>query len=146
MKIKEKILAQLSSNRKSLTKYNMSLMSDLKTAVEDMNSYDLESSHNNASSEYENALGLMEQARVAADKYIESSREFDDDMSMQWDSYTTARDLYFEVSNQLQDLGVPESPELSDLGNAVANGEEAGQKAYSDYENGFSEHNELVDI
>jgi len=141
---KEKFLAELKKQRP--TKVNLSMVSDLSEAVTEMKSYDLEGKFSTAKSEYENALGLMEQARNAADKYIEANRDFDDAANEQWGSYETAKELYFEVYNQLQDLGVSESPEISDFGNAVAEGEAAGQKAYDQTQSEFSEHNELVDI
>jgi len=141
---KEKFLAELSKQRP--TKINLSAVSDLSEAVTEMRSYDLENKFNVAFTEYENALGLMEQARNAADKYVEAERAFTDASDEHWASYETARDLYFDVYNQLQDLGVSESPEVSDFGIAVADGEEAGQKAFDHTQNDFSEHNELVDI
>jgi hypothetical protein len=141
---KEKFLAELQKQRPS--KVNLSMVSDLSEAVTEMRSYDLEGKFSTAMTEYENALGLMEQARNAADKYIEANRDFDDAASEHWATYETARDLYFEISNQLQDLGVSESPEISDFGNAVAEGEAAGQKAFDQTQSEFSEHNELVDI
>ena len=141
---KEKFLAELKRQRP--TKVNLSMVSDLSEAVTEMRSYDLENKFDVAFTEYENALGLMEQARNAADRYIEASRNFDDAANEHWGSYETARDLYFEVYNQLQDLGVSESPEISDFGNAVAEGETAGQKAFDQTQSEFSEHNELVDI
>ena len=141
---KEKFLAEL--NKKRPTKVNLSMVSDLSEAVTEMKSYDLEGKFSTAKSEYENALGLMDQARNAADKYIEAERAFTDASDEHWGSYETARDLYFEVYNQLQDLGVSESPEISDFGNAVADGETAGQKAFEQTQSEFSEHNELVDI
>jgi hypothetical protein len=141
---KEKFLAELKRQRP--TKVNLSMVSDLSEAVAEMRSYDLEGKFSTAMTEYDNALGLMEQARNAADKYIEANRDFDDAANEQWGSYETARDLYFEVYNQLQDLGVSESPEISDFGNAVSDGETAGQKAYDQTQSEFSEHNELVDI
>tara|TARA_R100001143_G_scaffold19592_1_gene20992 strand:+ start:420 stop:863 length:444 start_codon:yes stop_codon:yes gene_type:complete len=141
---KEKFLAELSKKRP--TKVNLSMVSDLSEAVTEMKSYDLEGKFSTTKSEYENALGLMEQARNAADKYIEASRDFDDASNEQWEAYQKARDLYFEVYNQLQDLGVSESPEISDFGNAVSDGEEAGRKAFDQSEQFGSQHNELVDI
>ena len=141
---KENFLAELKKQRP--TKVNLSMVSDLSEAVTEMRSYDLEGKFSTAKSEYENALGLMEQARNAADKYIEAERGFTDASDEHWASFETARDLYFEVSNQLQDLGVSESPEISDFGNAVSEGEEAGMRAFDHTQNDFSEHNELVDI
>ena len=141
---KEKFLAELKRQRP--TKVNLSMVSDLSEAITEMKSYDVEGKYNTALADYENAVNLMEQAMNAADRYVTSEREFGDTASEHWASYETARDLYFEVSNQLQDLGVSESPEISDFGNEVANGEAAGQKAYDQSENSFSDHNELVDI
>ena len=141
---KEKFLAELKRQRP--TKVNLSMVSDLSEAVTEMRSYDLENKFDVAFTEYENALGLMEQARNAADRYIEASRNFDAAANEHWGSYETARDLYFEVYNQLQDLGVSESPEISDFGNAVAEGETAGQKAFEQTQSEFSEHNDLVDV
>ena len=142
---KEKFFVELNKKRPS-KKLALSMMSDLSEAITEMKSFELENKFDVAFTEYENALGLMEQARNAADKYIEASRDFDDAASEHWGSYETARDLYFEVYNQLQDLGVSESPEISDFGNAVADGETAGQKAFDQTQSEFSEHNELVDI
>jgi hypothetical protein len=141
---KEKFFAEL--NKKRPSKVNLSMVSDLSEAVTEMRSYDLEGKFSIAMSEYDNALGLMDQARNAADKYIEASRDFDDAASEHWGSYETARDLYFEVYNQLQDLGVSESPEISDFGNAVGDGETAGQKAFEQTQSEFGQHNELVDV
>ena len=141
---KEKFLAELKRQRP--TKVNLSMVSDLSEAVTEMRSYDLEGKFSTAMTEYDNAIRLMDEARNAADKYIEAGRDFDNAANEQWGAYETARDLYFEVYNQLQDLGVSESPEISDFGNAVAEGEEAGQKAFEQTQSEFSEHNELVDI
>ena len=141
---KEKFLAELKRQRP--TKVNLSMVSDLSEAVTEMRSYDLEGKFSTAMTEYDNAIRLMDEARNAADKYIEAGRDFDNAANEQWGAYETARDLYFEVYNQLQDLGVSESPEISDFGNAVAEGEEAGQKAFDQTQSEFSEHNELVDI
>ena len=141
---KEKFFTELKKQKP--TKINLSLVSDLSEAIAEMRSYDLEGKFSTAMTEYNNAIRLMDEVRNAADKYIEANRDFDDAASEQWGSYETARDLYFEVSNQLQDLGVSESPEISDFGNAVAEGEVAGQKAFDQTQDEFSEHNELVDV
>jgi hypothetical protein len=141
---KEKFLAELRKQRP--TKVNLSMVSDLSEAVAEMRSYDLENKYNVAFTEYENALHLREQAMNAADKYISSYNDFSNDADEHWASYETAKELYFEVSNQLQDLGVSESPEISDFGNAVVDGEAEGQKAFEQTQSEFSEHNELVDI
>jgi len=141
---KEKFFAELKKQRP--TKVNLSMVSDLSEAITEMKSYDLENEYNVAFTEYENALGLMNQARNAADKYISSYDDFSNNADFHWEAYQKAKDLYFEIYNQLQDLGVSESPEISDFGNAVADGETAGQKAFDQTQSEFSEHNELVDL
>ena len=141
----QKFFAELNKKRPS-KKLALSLMSDLSEAITEMKSYDLENKYDVAFTEYENALGLREQAMNAADKYIEANRVFDDNIQEQWASYQQASDLYHEIYNQLQDLGFEESPEISDLGNDLAEGETAGQKAFDQTQSEFSEHNELVDI
>ena len=144
---KEKFLHQLSRQKDgNVKKLNLSAMSDLADAINDMQSYDLEYSYSTTFTEYEYALGLMEQAKAAADKYIEASNAFDVDNNNQWDAYQKANDLHTEVSNQLYDLGIEESPELAKYGGFLAEAETQGQKAFEQTQSDFPEHNELVDI
>ena len=142
---KKQFLSEVSKHKGS-KKYTLSLMSDLASAVEEMKSYDLEGKFNAVKSEYTEAVNLMEQARNAADRYIPLANDFETSTNEQWESYEKARDIYFEVTNQLQDLGVDESPEISDIGNEIADGETIGQKAFDQTQNEFDNHNELVDI
>ena len=141
---KEKFLAELKKQRP--TKVNLSMVSDLSEAVTEMRSYDLENKFDVAFTEYENALGLMEQARNAADKYIPAYSDFETASYEQWESHQKASDLYHEIYNQLQDLGVEGSPEISDLGNELADGETAGQKGFEQTQSDFGEHNQILDI
>ena len=141
---KKQFLASIS--KKDPKKYALSLLTDLQSSLEEMKSYDLEGLFSTTLSDYNNAISLMEQAKNAADKYIESNREFEDANTEQWASYEISRDTYFEISNQLSDLGIEESSELSNYGNEVANGEEAGQKAFEQTQSEFPDHNELLDI
>jgi hypothetical protein len=140
----QKFFAEL--NKRKPSKINLSLMSDLSSAVEDMRSYDLEGKYNTAITEYNNALTLLDNTRIAADKYVTDYSEFETASVEFWDSYQKARDIYFEITNQLQDLGVNESPEISNFGNEIADGEAAGQKSFDQTQNEFNDHNELVDI
>jgi hypothetical protein len=142
---KEKFLAELNKKRPS-KKLALSMMSDLSEAIATMKAFDLENKYDVAFTEYENALGLMEQARNAADKYIGAKSDFVDSGNEHWASYETASELYHEIYNQLRDLGVDESPEISDLGNDLAEGENAGVEFFEKTQSEFSEHNELVDI
>ena len=144
---KEKFLQQLSRQKDgNVKKLNLSAMSDLADAINDMQSYDLEYSYSTAFTEYEYALGLMEQAKSAADKYVSTYDSFSDDADNQWEAYQKASDLYSEVSSQLYDLGIEESPELAKYGDFLAEAETQGQKAFQQTQEDFPEHNELVDI
>ena len=144
---KEKFLHQLSRQKDgNVKKLNLSAMSDLADAINDMQSYDLEYSYSTTFTEYEYALGLMEQAKAAADKYVSTYDSFSDDADNQWEAYQKASDLYSEVSSQLYDLGIEESPELAKYGDFLAEGETQGQKAFEQTQSEFSEHNELVDL
>ena len=144
---KEKFLQQLSRQKDgNVKKLNLSAMSDLADAINDMQSYDLEYEFSTAFTEYEYALGLMEQAIAAADKYIPAYSKFEEMSSVQWEAYQKASDLYSEVSSQLYDLGIEESPELAKYGDFLAEAETQGQKAFQQTQEDFPEHNELVDI
>ena len=143
---KEKILAKLSDQRKGLKKLNLSMVSDLQTAIEDMKSYDLRDSYNIAFTDYEYALGLMLEARTAVREYLQTSDKYNDDMNDQWASYQEASRLYGEITEQLYSLGIDESPEIEQYGTDLAEGETEGQDAYSRYESDFPDHNELVDL
>ena len=141
---KEKFLAELKRQRP--TKINLALMSDLKDLVAEMKSYDLESKFSTAMSDYDNAIRLMDEARNAADKYVPAYSEFETASYEHWEVYRKAQETYFEITNRLQDLGVSESPELSDLFSEIANGEEVGMKSNEQTQSEFPDHNELVDI
>ena len=142
---KEKFFAALNKKR-PIKKLALSMISDLSEAITKMKSFDLENEYSVAFTEYENALYLMDEARKAADDYITSSNKFDDAINEQWEAYQAASDVYGQISQQLFDLGIDESPELSQYGDDLAEGETAGQKAFDQTQSEFSEHNELVDI
>ena len=146
MNKKEKILQQLSDQRIAAKKYSLSLMSDLQVAIDEVKSFDLEYSFDKVFTEYEVALFALEEAKRTADKYIEEKRIFVDNADAQWESYQRASELYSQISNQLYDLGVEESPELSQYGDDLAEAETAGQKAFEQTQSEFSDHNELVDV
>lgn len=141
---KEKFLAELSKQRP--TKINLALVDELNTLVDEMKSFGLENKYDVAFTEYENALGLMNQAINAADKFIPAYSDFETAAYEQWEVYQQAKEKYFEITNQLQDLGIAESPHLTDLFSEIANGEQIGMKAFEQTQSEFSEHNELVDI
>ena len=143
---KEKILAKLSDQRKGLKKLNLSMVSDLQAAIERMKSYDVEYAYDKTFTEYEYALGLMEQARSAANKYIEDKSEFLDTIDSQWEAYQEASRLYGEITEQLYSLGIEESPEIRQYGDDLAEGETKGQAAFETTQSEFREHNALVDI
>jgi hypothetical protein len=142
---KEKFLAELQKKRPS-KKLALSMMSDLSEAITEMKSFELENKFDVAFTEYENALGLMDQARNAADKFIPAYSDFETASYEQWEAYQRASNLYHEIYNQLQDLGVEESPEISDLGNDLAEGETAGMKSHDQTQSEFAEHNQILDI
>ena len=141
---KEKFLAELKKQRP--TKINLAMVSDLRDLIDEMKSFDLENKFDVAFTEYENALGLMEQARNAADQYIPAYSDFETASYEQWEVYQKASALYGEIYNQLQDLGVSESPEVSAYGDDLAEGETAGQKAFEQTQSEFRKHNEILDI
>jgi len=143
---KEKILAKLSDQRKSLKKLNLSMVSDLQTAIETMKSYDVEYESDNAISEYETALVLMEEAKLAANKYIVASQEFDETIDSHWEAYQEASRLFGEIEQQLYSLGIEESPEIEQFRDDVVEGERQGQSAFAKTQSDFSYHNELLDI
>jgi|TARA_R110002012_G_scaffold305717_1_gene509963 tetratricopeptide (TPR) repeat protein len=147
MNTKEKFLLQLNKFKpKGLNKISLSAMSDLSSAISEMQSYDLEGDYDKASNAYEEAISLMEQAKRAADKYIPLYSDFEKNAYDQWEAYQKASKEYLEISSQLYDLGVDESPELAQYGNALADGETTGQKAFEQTQSEFGDHNELVDI
>jgi len=147
MNTKEKFLLQLNKfNSKGLNKISLSAMSDLSSAISEMQSYDLEGDYNQAKSEYVDAMGLMEQAKREADKYIASYDSFSMNADDQWEAYQKASKAYQEISSQLYDLGVEESPELAQYGDALAEGETIGQKAFGQTQQEFDDHNELADL
>lgn len=141
---KKQFLSEVSKHKGS-KKYFLSIMTDLKDLVAEMKSFDLESKFSTTMTEYDNAIRLMDEARNAADRYVPLASDFEADAYEQWEVYQKAQEKYFEITNQLQDLGIDESPELTDLFSEIANGEEVGRKAL-DQQDDFSDHNELVDI
>jgi hypothetical protein len=141
---KEKFFAELSKQRP--TKINLALVDELNTLVDEMKSFDLENKFDVVITEYENALGLMNQAINAADKYVPLYSEFEGAAYEQWEVYQKAQEKYFEITNQLQDLGIAESPHLTDLFREIANGEQIGMKAFEQTQSEFRDHNALVDI
>ena len=146
MSKKEKILAKLSEQRKGLKKMNLSMVGDLQSAIERMKSYDLEDSYSVAFTEYEYALGLMEEAKRAADKYISDYDNLERDLDNQWEAYQEASRLYEEITTQLDSLGVEESPEISQYGQDLAEGEAIGQESFNRTQSDFGDHNDLVDL
>ena len=140
---KEKFLAELKRQRP--TKINLSLMSDLSEAVTEMKSYNLETQYDTAKSLYVEALGLLNTLEGVVDRYAASYDQFEMDADFHWESYQKARDLYNDIYNQLQDLGVDESPEISNFGNEIADGETVGQKAFDQTQSEFGEHNVLIE-
>lgn len=146
MNKREKILAKLSDQRKGLKKVNLSMVSDLQNAIERMKSYDVEDAYYSAFTEYEYALGLMEEAKRAANKYIEDSQKMDETLNAQWEAYQEASNIYGEIIQQLDSLGLPESPQIENYGNDLAEGERQGQEAFGRTQSDFGQHNDLVDI
>jgi len=144
--MKKEFFANLATQRKANKKYSLSLMTDLTAAIERMKSYDLEYSYDVAFTEYEYAVGLLESAKNAADRYIASHEEFVTKGNDQWEAYQEASNLYGQISDQLFDLGIEESPQLTQYGNDLAEGETQGQKAFDQTQSEFSDHNELVDV
>ena len=146
MNKKEKILAKLSDQRKGLKKVHLSIMSDLKAAVETMKSYDVEDAYYSAFTEYEYALGLMEEAKRAANKYIEDSQKMDETLNAHWEAYTEASTKFGELELQLDYLGIEPSSEVESLRDSVVEGERQGQEAFGRTQSDFGQHNDLVDI
>ena len=146
MSKKEKILAKLSDQRKGLKKINLSMVGDLQSAIERMKSYDVEYDYDKAFTEYEYALDLMEQARQAANTYVESYSKFEENTYDQWEAYQEASRLYGEITTQLDSLGVEESPEIRQYGDDLVEGEAKGQAAFEKTQSEFKDHNKLVDI
>tara|TARA_R110000744_G_scaffold178174_3_gene297124 strand:- start:4065 stop:4517 length:453 start_codon:yes stop_codon:yes gene_type:complete len=141
---KKQFLSEVSKHKGS-RKYTLSLMTDLASAVAEMKSFNLEGQYSKAKSEYNEALSLFETFKTAADSYTSSYDNFSMDADYHWEAYEKARDIYFEVTSQLQDLGVDESPEISDIGNEIADAETIGQKAFEQTQSDFDDHNELVE-
>jgi len=141
---KKQFLSEVNKHKGS-KKYTLSLMSDLASAVEEMKSFDIEGQYSTAKNQYVEALALFETFKSAADSYTSAYDKFSMDADYHWEAYQKARDIYFEVTNQLQDLGIDESPEISDIGNEIADGETIGQKAFDQTQNEFDDHNELVE-
>lgn len=147
MNTKEKFLLQVNKFKsKGLNKISLSAMTDLSSAISEMQAYDLEGDYDRAKSEYVDAMGLMEQAKKAADNYIALYDSFSMNADDQWEAYQKASEAYQEISSQLYDLGVDESPELAQYGDALAEGETKGQKAFDQTQNEFDDHNELADL
>tara|TARA_R110000823_G_scaffold313706_1_gene441666 strand:+ start:423 stop:872 length:450 start_codon:yes stop_codon:yes gene_type:complete len=140
---KKQFFATLEKNNPK--KYALSLMTDLASAIQEMNSFDIEGQYSQAKSQYVEAMGLFETFKTAADLYISAYDQFSMDADYHWEAYEKARDIYFEVTNQLQDLGIDETSEISDIGNEIADAETIGQKAFEQTQNEFDDHNELVE-
>lgn len=146
MSKKEKILAKLNDQRKGLKKINLSIISDLKAALENMRSYDIEYDYDKAFTEYEYALDLMEQARQAANAYVESYSKFEENAYEHWEAYTEASTKFGELELQLDYLGIEPSSEIESYRDEIVEGERQGQEAFSRTQSDFGRHNDLVDI
>ena len=144
MSKKEKILAQLSDQRKGLKKMNLSMVGDLQSAIERMKSYDLEDSYSVAFTDYEYAVDLMESLKNAVRDYLSSEEKFTTESYEHSEAYQEAANLYGEITTQLDSLGVEESPEISQYGQDLAEGEDKGMTAWNREQNDFPLHNELV--
>ena len=146
MSKKEKILAQLSDQRKGLKKMNLSMVGDLQSAIERMKSYDLEDSYSVAFTDYEYAVDLMESLKNAVRDYLSSEKKFTTESYDHSQAYQEAANLYGEITTQLDSLGVEESPEIRQYGDDLAEGEAKGQAAFEKTQSEFKDHNKLVDI
>lgn len=146
MSKKEKILAKLSDQRKGLKKVNLSMVSDLANAIERMKSYDVEDAYYSAFTEYEYALGLMQEAKKSANKYVEDSQKMDETLDANFQAYEEARRLYAEIVMQLESLGLPESPQIENLSDELSSGFDKQQEFFRKAESDFGQHNDLVDI
>ena len=146
MSKKEKILAKLSEQRKNLKKVNLSIVSDLQESINNLNTFDIERDYDVAITDYEYALGLMEQAIQAANTYVESYAKFEENIGFHFESYSEANRLLGELRLQLDYLGVDESPEIESFGDIVEKNESLAQEAFDKSQSDFGKHNDLVDI
>ena len=142
---KEKFFAALNKKRPS-KKLALSMISDLSEAITKMKSYDLENEYSVAFTDYENSLGLLETLKNAADDFVQSYGKFETSSVEHWEAYQAASDIYRQISDQLSDLGIDESPELSQYGDDLAEGEDAGRKSFDQTQNEFGQYNEILDI
>jgi hypothetical protein len=128
------------------SKVSLAQMADLNSIIEKLKSYDIQTELYAVEELYENAVNEAEKSRLAANQYIEKKTDLYEITGDHWDIYTEASELYQEITNQLYELGVEPSPELEAYGDILAQNEQLGQETYSEMENGFNMHNELVDI
>ena len=146
MSKKEKILAKLSDQRKGLKKVNLSIVSELEESINELNAFDIERDYDVAITEYEYALGLIEQAKEAANSYVESYSKFEENIANHFERYAQANQLLGELRLQLDYLGVEPSSEIESYGNIVEENESLAQDAYNKSQSDFGKHNDLVDI
>ena len=146
MNKKEKILAKLSDQRKNLKKINLSIVSDLKESINNLNTFDIERDYDVAIKNYEYALGLMEQAIQAANAYVESYSKFEENIGFHLESYSEASRLMGELRLQLDYLGVEPSSEIEYFDDIVFENESLAQNAFDKSQSDFGKHNDLVDI
>tara|TARA_Y100000592_G_C5414058_1_gene289665 strand:+ start:52 stop:504 length:453 start_codon:yes stop_codon:yes gene_type:complete len=146
MSKKEKILAKLSEQRKNLKKINLSIVSDLQESINALNAFDIERDYDVAITDYEYALGLMEQAIQAANTYVESYSKFEENIGFHFERYAEASQLLGELELQLDYLGVEPSGEIESYSNIVEENESLAQDAFDKSQSDFGKHNDLVDI
>ena len=146
MSKKEKILAKLSEQRKGLKKVNLSIVSELEESINALNDFDIERDYDVAITEYEYALGLIEQAKEAANTYVEAFSVFEENIGNHFERYAQANQLLGELRLQLDYLGVEPSSEIESYGDIVEENESLAQNAFDKSQSDFGRHNDLVDI
>ena len=147
MNTKEKFLKQISKqNDIDVRKVNLSVMSDLASAINAMKSYDLENKFSTALSDYQTAFDLLKNVRKAAMSYLSSYDKFVAAADKQGQEFEIASDLYDEISEELSALGVSGSAELSKYGDFLSKGKAQRQKAFTQIKTKFPALKELNNI
>tara|TARA_R110002051_G_scaffold289633_1_gene352721 strand:+ start:146 stop:607 length:462 start_codon:yes stop_codon:yes gene_type:complete len=147
---KEKFLQEVNrlkgnTNLKS-DKVMLSAMSELQSAIDTMNSYDIVGLTQKTLDEYEYIVGLLNEASSEARVFIQKYNDFVITTGEHWTDYQLASDLSAKISSDLYDLGIDGESFVDEFSTSLANAESEGQDAFSADQNEFPDYNKIVAI
>ena len=127
-------------------KVMLSAMSDLQSAIDTMNAWDIEGMQKSTQAEYESVVGLLSEATVEARYFINLYSDFELEANEHWTDYQSASELSVKISSDLNELGIDGDSFVGEFSNDLANAESKGQAAFAATQNDFPDYNKIVDI